>query len=184
MRPLILTIVIFSSLSVFGQDTNLRPGSEELDELYLLAMAYRIDLALQSGLIYFENTENTERIKDRPELYFRFYSRDELTRKALKAKKTITAMRVVHSIISKDTVDFNFGKVFINAKRRIHFDNGLRFVKSNFSVACGGTIGNSPDMRFVYDEKANEWKIIINRFIRNVESKITTANKLYMAGGG
>jgi len=165
MRALILTISVFLSWPALGQDINVRLESTELDDLYILAMSYRIDLALQRGPFYFENTENTERIKDRPELYFRFYSRDELTRIALKKKRTITAIRVVHNIISKDTVDFNFGKVDVNAKRKIHFNKGLRFVKSNFSVACGGTSGYSPDMRFVYDEKANEWKIIINRFI-------------------
>ena len=145
--------------------SNIEP--QILDNLYVKALNNRFDLILQSGWHYVEMNEYGKRIKnlnlsDR----YKFLTTDELINLSLKEKKAINVLRVVHNIISKDTVDINFGYLGFKGKRKLHYYKGLRFKKAEITIDCGGTNGYQPDIRFVFDSLTNEWKIKQNRFIK------------------
>jgi hypothetical protein len=113
---------------------------------------------LSSGYKYFEITRNTERIKDKVGVdFFKFLTQEELIDISIKQKKSIRAHRVVHKVISTDTVDINIGDVMVTAKRSIHFNHGLRTKKANFSISCSGTDGYIPTSRYILDKKLNAW---------------------------
>ena len=172
---IILTLIGFIT---FGQENKLdRTDNElilieptELDKLYVKALNSRFDLILASGWNYVELNEYGMRIKnlnvsDR----YKFLTEKELIDLSLKEKKTINVMRVIHETIAKDTVDLNFGIVKVNAERKIHFNQGLKFKKAEFNIGCAGGNGYEPDIRFVFDQQENNWKIISNRFITTAE---------------
>lgn len=143
---------------------------ETLDSLYVKALNNRIDLLLQSGWHYVEMNEYGSRIKnlDVPTRY-KFLTTDELIDLSIKEKRTINVLRVVHNVISKDTVDINFGYIGFKGKRKLHFNEGIRFKKAEITVGCGGTNGYQPDIRFTFDSLTNEWKVIQNLFIKTNE---------------
>jgi hypothetical protein len=151
MRAFITIIILTASNSLFAQIEQ-----PDLDSLYVRTIRSQIDLAISSGHKYFEVTPNTERIKDHVGIaVFKFLPDSELIDKAIKEKRPITVYRVIHKIISTDTVDVNIGEVTVTAKRTI-----LLGKKANFAVGCGGTNGYVPDKRFVYDSTAGTWNEI------------------------
>ncbi|MEO9870700.1 hypothetical protein [Ekhidna sp.] len=149
MRAFITIFILTASHGLFAQIEQ-----PDLDSLYVRTIRSQIGLAISSGHKYFEVTPNTERIKDHVGIaVFKFLSDSELIDKAIKEKRPITIYRVVHKIISTDTVDVNFGEVTVTAKRTI-----LLGKKANFAVGCGGTNGYIPNKRFVYYSTDEEWK--------------------------
>lgn len=174
---IILALVGFLS---FGQNNELNEDKnvvfeikpETLDSLYVEALNNRIDLLLQSGWQYVEMNEYGGRIKNlNVSSRYKFLTTDELINLSIKEKKTISVLRVVHNIISKDTIDINFGHIGFKGKRKLHFYKGIRFKKAEISISCGGTNGYQPDIRFVLDKKANKWKITQNRFLKTTEEE-------------
>ncbi len=160
----IILFLILASLSVNGQNNSIE--STKLDSLYVRALNSRIDLLLSSGWNYIELNEYGNRIKslnvsDR----YKFLTNAELIDLSIKKKKTINVIRVLHKIVAKDTIDINFGLVNVTAKRKIHFNNGLKFKKAEFTIGCGGTNGYQPDIRFVFNEKNKAWNIISNQYV-------------------
>lgn len=162
-----LTILIFLiGFLSFGQENELNSiEKSELDSIYVKALNSRFDLLLSSGWKYIELNESGKRISklnvsDR----YKFLSNEELIDLSIKEKKTIRVLRLTHKIIGIDTVDVNFGIVNVTGKRKIHFNNGLKFKKADFSLECGGTNGYAPDVRFVLDRKENIWKIIEGKY--------------------
>ncbi|MFP5471800.1 MAG: hypothetical protein ACLGGV_09410 [Bacteroidia bacterium] len=100
----------------------------------------------------------TERIKNMEELrYLKFMTRDNLIKESLKTRKNLDVIRVTHKLISNDTVDINISHLDVKARRALHFNNGLRFVKADFKLACGGTNGYVPTCRFVFDLTDEKW---------------------------
>ncbi len=178
MRTTLTIILTLIGLLTFGQENKLdEDGSlinkiepELLDSLYVKALNHRLDLLLQSGWHYVEMNEYGSRIKNLnvPDRY-KFLTTDELIDLSIKEKRTINVLRVVHNIISKDTVDINFGYIGFTGKRKLHFYKGMRFRKAEITVGCGGTNGYQPDIRFAFDSLTNEWKIIKNRFVKTNE---------------
>lgn len=172
---IILTLIGFLT---FGQENKLDEDGklvfeikpEILDSLYVKALNNRIDLLLQRGWHYVEMNEYGSRIKNLnvPDRY-KFLTTNELIDLSIKEKRTIKVLRVVHNIISKDTVDINFGYIEFTGKRKHHFYNGIRSRKAEITVGCGGTNGYQPDIRFAYDDLTNDWKIVKNRFIKKDE---------------
>jgi hypothetical protein len=142
MRAFITIIILTASNCLFAQIEQ-----PDLDSIYVRTIRGQIGLAISSGHKYFEVTPNTERIKDQVGVdVFKFLPDSELIDKAIKEKRPIIIYRVVHKIISTDTVDVNIGEVTVTAKRTI-----LLGKKANFAVGCGGTNGYIPTRRFVYD---------------------------------
>ena len=175
LRTTLTIILTLIGLLTFGQENKLDEDGklvfeikpEILDSLYVKALNNRIDLLLQSDWHYVEMNEYGSRIKNLnvPER-FKFLTTDELIDLSIKEKRTINVLRVVHNVISKDTIDINFGYIRFKGKRKLHFYKGIRFKKAEITVSCGGTNGYQPDIRFVFDNITNEWKIIKNRFIK------------------
>ena len=167
--------MILIGFLTFGQENKLdedrklvnKIEPDLLDSLYLKALNNRIDLLLQSGWQYVEMNEFGSRIKNlNVSNRYKFLTTDELIDLSVKEKKAINVLRVVHNVISKDTVDINFGYLGFKGKRKLHFYKGIRFKKAEITVSCGGTNGYKPDIRFVFDSLTNEWKITQNRFIK------------------
>ena len=160
---IILTLIGFLS---FGQENELNSiEKSELDSIYVKALNSRFDLLLSSGWKYIELNESGKRIsKLNVSERYKFLSNEELIDLSIKEKKSIRVLRLTHKIIGIDTVDVNFGIVNVTGKRKIHFNNGLKFKKADFSLECGGTNGYVPDMRFVLDRKENNWKIIEGKY--------------------
>tara|TARA_R110001632_G_scaffold57393_3_gene140243 strand:- start:75 stop:587 length:513 start_codon:yes stop_codon:yes gene_type:complete len=165
-----LTLIGFLS---FGQENNLDRNNNglksiepsELDSIYVQALNSRLDLILSSGWKYVELNEYGKRISnlsasDR----YKFLTNEELIKLSLKNKKSIRVSRLTHKVIGIDTVDINFGVVNVKAKRKIHFNNGLKFKKADFLLQCGGTNGYEPDLRFVYNESTEKWEIESGRY--------------------
>lgn len=178
MRTSLTIILTLFGFLTFGQDkefdedrkliNKIEPGI--LNSLYVIALNNRIDLLLQSGCHYIELNEYGSRIKNLnvPDIY-KFLTIDELIDLSIKEKRPINVLRVVHNVITKDTVDINFGYIEIKGKRKFHFYKGIRFKKAEIIVYCGGTNGYQPDIRFVCESLRNKWKIIQNRFIKTNE---------------
>ena len=160
MRHTLLIIFIFQSTSfLFGQSTSL--SESDLDSLYLKTLHSQYDLMLTSGWKYFEINENTNRIKDKVGIdIFKFMSDVDLIHESIKTRKSINFYRVTHKIIAIDTVDINISQVLVRARRCIHFNHGLRFIKANFALSCGGTNGYKPTCRFVFDKMNSRWEIL------------------------
>ena len=166
----IILFLMLASSSVNGQNNSIE--STKLDSLYVRALNGRIDLLLSSGWNYIELNEYGNRIKslnvsDR----YKFLTNAELIDLSIKKKKTINVIRVLHKIVAKDTIDINFGLVNVTAKRKIHFNNGLKFKKAEFTIGCGGTNGYQPDIRFVFNKKNKAWNIISNRYVATSKSE-------------
>lgn len=167
MNKNVLTIILtLISFLTFGQETELNTIEIiELDSIYVRALNNRFDLLLSSGWKYVELNENGKRISklnvsDR----YKFLTNGELIDLSIKEKKTIRVLRLTHKIIGIDTVDVNFGIVNITGKRKIHFNNGLKFKKADFALECGGTNGYVPDMRFIFDQKKNNWELTDGKY--------------------
>ena len=178
MRIKIAIILSLIGFLNFGQETKLDENGklvykvepEVLDTLYVKALNNRFDLILQSGFHYVEMNEYGNRIKnsnvsDR----YKFLTTNELIDLSIKEKSTIDILRVVHKVISKDTIDINFEYIRFKGIRKLHFYKGIRFKKAEITVGCGATIGYQPDIRFAFDSLKNKWEIIENRFIRKNE---------------
>jgi hypothetical protein len=157
MRIVLIFILTIATIDTsYGQVDSIK--RVDLDSLYVRTIKNQFDLMLSSGHKYFEVTQNTERIKDNVGVdIFKFLTQEELIDKSIKEKKSIRAYRVVHKIISTDTVDINIGDVMVTAKRSIHFNHGLRTRKANFSISCNGTNGYVPTSRYVFDKKLKTW---------------------------
>ncbi len=175
VRPALLTILILIGFTTSGQECgdvqkvrlSMNISSEILDSLYVKALNNRIDLLLQSGWQYVEMNEFGSRAKNlNVSERYKFLTVAELIKLSLKKKKAVDALRVVHTIISTDTIDFNFGNIRITGERKLHFYKGLRFRKANISVNCSQDNVYDPDIRFVFDSSNREWKISTNRFIK------------------
>jgi hypothetical protein len=153
---LILLLTLGTIQSSVGQVDSIKQS--DLDSLYVRTIRNQIYLALSSGYKYFEITSNTDRIKDKVGItIFKFLTHEELIDKSIKEKKSILVYRVVHKIISSDTVDINIGDVSVTAKRSIHFNHGLRTKKANFAISCGGTNGYIPTERFAFNRETRTW---------------------------
>tara|TARA_R110002051_G_scaffold307680_2_gene378847 strand:- start:10 stop:519 length:510 start_codon:yes stop_codon:yes gene_type:complete len=164
----LLLILILISSTVSGQNNSIEPS--ELDSLYVQALNSRIDVILGSGWNYVELNEYGKRIKNLDVSYrYKFLTNKELVDLSIQKKKTINVYRVLHKIISKDTIDINFGIVNVTAKRGIFFSRGIKFKKAEFSLSCGGTNGYQPDIRFVFNEKKKSWEILNNRYVTTSE---------------
>lgn len=162
MRILTIFILTLLNLNSFSQELNISPA--ELDSLYVKALNNNYGHILSSGWKYVELNKYGSRIKnlnvsDR----YKFFTYEELIKLSLKRNENISLIRLTHEIISKDTIDINFGTVILSAKRQIHFNNGLRFIKANLGISCGGTNGYQPDVRFVFNEEKKIWKLIISQ---------------------
>jgi hypothetical protein len=153
MRIVIILLLILGTIqSSVGQVDSIKQS--DLDSLYARTIRNQIYLALSSGYKYFEITSNTDRIKDKVGISIvKFLTHEELIDKSIKEKKSILVYRVVHKIISSDTVDINIGDVSVTAKRSIHFNHGLRTKKANFAISCGGTSGYIPTERFALNRE-------------------------------
>lgn len=162
MKRLIFIFCVFAN-TVWAQSDSITV--DELNTLYIRTIeSFDYPKNLNTDQ-YFEVTANTERIKDRiSQPHFKFLTDHELIHKAIKEHGAITANRVVHKIISKDTVDINLGSIEVTANRGIFFRYGLHFRKANFALACGGTEGYIPTARFVRNVASNEWSKI--KFIK------------------
>lgn len=160
---IILTLIGFLT---FGQKNELNSiENSELDSIYVKALNTRFDLLLSSGWKYIEPNEIGRRIsKMNISNRYKFLTNEELIDLSIKEKKTVKIIRLSHKIIGIDTVDVNFGIVNVTGKRKIHFKNGLKFKKADFALDCGGTNGYFPDMRFVFDRKKNNWKLIDGKY--------------------
>lgn len=150
----------------FGQENKLNSIEKaELDNIYVKALNNRFDLLLSSGWKYIELNENAKRISElNVSDRYKFLTNEELIDLSIKQKKTIRILRLTHKIIGIDTVDVNFGIVNVTGKRKIHFNNGLKFKKADFALDCDGTDGYVPDMRFVFDRKKNNWELIDGKY--------------------
>ena len=154
-------ILILIGFLTFGQETERnRIEKIELDSIYVKALNTRFDLLLSSGWKYIEPNEIGQRISElNVSDRYKFLTNEELIDLSIKEKKTVKIIRLTHKIIGIDTVDVNFGIVNVTGKRKIHFNNGLKFKKADFALDCGGTNGYVPDMRFVFDRKKNNWEL-------------------------
>ena len=159
-------ILILIGFLTFGQETERnRIEKIELDSIYVKALNTRFDLLLSSGWKYIEPNEIGQRISElNVSDRYKFLTNEELIDLSIKEKKTVKIIRLTHKIIGIDTVDVNFGIVNVTGKRRIHFNNGLKFKKADFALECGGTNGYVPDMRFVFDRKKNSWELIGGKY--------------------
>jgi hypothetical protein len=166
LRKTFVIILTFIGFLSFGQEMELNSiKPSQLDSIYVQALNSRFDLLLSSGWKYIELNENGKRISklnvsDR----YKFLTNEELVDLSIKEKKTIRVLRLTHKIIGTDTVDVNFGIVNVTGKRKIHFNNGLKFKKADFALDCGGTNGYVPDMRFVFDRKKNNWELVEGKY--------------------
>ncbi|GAA0734510.1 hypothetical protein GCM10009430_49450 [Aquimarina litoralis] len=162
---LLITLILLTRINFIGNAQNDSIKSTELDKLYVRALNSRFDLLLSSGWRYIELNENGKRIsKLNVSEQYKFLTNEELIDLSIKKKKTIRVLRLTHKIIGTDTVDVNFGIVNVTGKRKIHFNNGLKFKKANFALNCGGTNVYVPDMRFVLDRKKNDWELIDGKY--------------------
>ncbi len=162
---LLITLMLLIGINFIGNAQNDSIKSTELDKLYVRALNSRFDLLLSSGWKYIELNENGKRIsKLNVSEQYKFLTNEELIDLSIKKKKTIRVLRLTHKIIGTDTVDVNFGIVNVTGKRKIHFNNGLKFKKADFVLNCGGTNGYVPDIRFVLDRKKNDWELIDGKY--------------------
>lgn len=153
----------FITLATFAQTPSIDRGDSitrtGLDSLYIRAIHDRIDLNLTAGHKYFEVTENTVRIKNSIQVpAFKFLTHEELIRKSIRDKQQLNVYRVVHQIISRDTVDINVGVVTVRGKRALYLNHGRLITRKGFfSIKCGGTNGYVPTERFVYNRNTRAW---------------------------
>lgn len=163
MKYTFLIIAIFVSIGF----QNPNSYKSEIENLYLEALNQRFDLMLSSGYKYIELNEVTSEVKNRipSNSIFKFLTNEELIRVAIKKKRDLKIYRMTHKEISKDTLDINFSHLSLTAKRKIHWNKGLKFIKAEYKLSCGGTNGYEPDFRFVKDVESNTWKMIKNKFI-------------------
>lgn len=180
LRTTLTLILILLGCLTFGQVYKLNEKSKIesklepkiLDSLYVIALNNRFDLFSQSGLHYLEMNEYVSRIKNLSVSdKYKFLTHDELFKLSIKEKRRIKLIRVGHRIISKDTVDINFGNIGFKGRRKLHFHHGIHFRMVEIDVGCGGTNGYQPDIRFICDSRTKQWKIVRNRFIENGEGK-------------
>ncbi len=151
----IMTILILTGFQSLGQSEKL--PSSELDSMYFRTIQTQC-FFLVNGTIYVVTDQFTERIKDIKELrYLNFMTSDDLIKESLKTRKNLDVIRVSHKLISSDTIDINISYLDVKARRALHFYKGLRFIKADFKVACGGTNGYVPTCRFVFDKTDEKW---------------------------
>ncbi|TAJ06682.1 hypothetical protein DMA11_22620 [Marinilabiliaceae bacterium JC017] len=156
MKFLITVFVSFLlSITAYAQSEN--SELTEIDSLYIKTIQSQY-FFLQNCQFYVETNQKTERIKKVDELnYLKFMTNIELIKESLKTKRTLDVIRINDRCISKDTLDINIGCLRFKAKRRIHFNHGLKFIKVNSILACSGTKGFTPTCRFLYKNKKKRW---------------------------
>jgi hypothetical protein len=156
---LIIVSILFNTL-IYGQSNSI--SLPELDTLYFKTIQSQM-FFIQNATFYVEINETTKRLKNIEELnYLKFMSNEELIKESLETKRNLNVIRVTHKIISQDTIDINIGYLDVKAKRALHFNRGLKFVKADFKLSCGGTNGYIPTGRFIYNSSNNKWNQIEN----------------------
>ena len=165
-----MTLIGFLS---FGQENKLDQNdnglnsieTSELETIYVKALNSRFSLLLSSGWNYVELNEYGKRISEMDVSdRYKFLTNEELIELSIKKKKSIRIIRLTHKIVANDSVDINFGEINLTAKRKIHFNNGLKFRKAELLLNCGGTDGYEPDMRFVFNDEKKQWELKSGRF--------------------
>lgn len=156
---MIITIALFNT-QTYGQSKDV--SSSELDSMCVKTIQAQM-FFLQGTTFYVEINETTKRLENIGELnYLIFKTSDELIKESLKLKRKLDVLRITNKIISTDTIDVNIGYLDLRTKRGLFFDHGLRFVKANFILKCGGTNGYTPTGRFVFDDNTEKWQKIEN----------------------
>ena len=163
MRYIILTISIIISLGFQISNSD----KSEIENLYAEALNHRFDLLLTSGYKYIEINEMTSQVKDKipTNSIYKFLNNEELIKLALREKRDLNIYRMTHREISNDTIDINFSHLRLSAKKKVHWNKGLKFKKAEFRLSCGGTDVYEPDFRFVKQTKTDDWKLVKNKFV-------------------
>ncbi len=145
--------------------TNAQTQGEVIDSLITKSLNSRFDLLLSSGIKYIEPNEYVLKVKGKISYPYKLLVGNELFNKAYDQKNhSLELIRVIPKIISKDTIDINFGQVFLKIKKGLYFKPILHFKKAMFSISCGGTNGYQPDFRYVYDLNNRCWKNISEKY--------------------
>ena len=161
MRLILIIVSILFSTQIYGQSNNI--SLPELDTLYFQTIQSQM-FFIQNATFYVEINETTKRLKNIEELnYLKFVPNDELIKESLKTKKNLKVIRVTHKIISQDTIDINIGYLDVKARRALHFNRGLKFIKADFKLSCGGINGYIPTGRFIYSSSDKKWNQIDNK---------------------
>lgn len=163
MKYIILATSIIISLGFQIANSD----KSEIENLYVEALNHRVDLLLSSGYKYIELNEVTSQVKNKipANSIYKFLNNEELIKLALREKSDLNVYRMTHKEISNDTIDINFSHLRLSAKRKIHWNKGLKFKKAEFRLSCGGSDGYEPDFRFVKETKTNNWKLVKNKFV-------------------
>ncbi|MGH1387977.1 hypothetical protein [Kordia sp.] len=162
---LVFTLLFFCLVQTESYAQNEKITAETIDNLYVKALNNRFDIMLSSGYTSLEPTAESKRIKNKQvSNRYKFPSSDELKTRSLQEKRTIRLIRLGHKIISKDTIDINFGNVGYTAKEVKHSAGRIQ-TYIDIAVSCGGTKGYQPSIRFVYDKTKNDWILIYNSSI-------------------
>lgn len=98
---------------------------------------------------------------------YKFLTNDQLFKIALKKKKPLTVYRMTHKEIYQDTIDINFCTLTLTAKRKFHWNKGLKFLRIDYSVCSGEENDYQPDFRFIKNVETKNWQVKENKFKKN-----------------
>ncbi|MFK7949799.1 MAG: hypothetical protein AB8G11_19570 [Saprospiraceae bacterium] len=138
----------------------------EIEKLYVQALNNRFDLMPSSGYKYIELNEITSSIKNEisTKSVYKFVSNEELIQIALKRKRPLSVYRMTHKEISKDTIDVNFSYLNLTAKKKIHWNKGLKFNNVEYQLNDNEIKEYEPDFRFVKNIDSQNWEMIKSTF--------------------
>ncbi|MEM0575822.1 hypothetical protein [Flavobacterium polysaccharolyticum] len=157
-KIIFFTLTFHFAINCFGQE---KLSQNDIDTLYVKALQQRMDLALSSGYKYIDIDNQT----NAPQTIFtegqiKILNQDEIIKISRKENKEFTVYTISHRIISKDTVDINFGEYKLKGLKK----KGENSPLAEISECKCGVVNYKPDVRFVLIN--NKWKIIESKFIK------------------
>ena len=157
-KTTIFTLTYLFAINCFGQK---KLSQNDIDTLYVKALQQRMDWALSSGYKYLDIYNQTNAPQTiLTEGQIKILNQDEIIKISRKENKEFTVYTISHKIISKDTVDVNFGKYKLKGLKK----KGKKSPHAEISECKCGVANYKPDIRFVLIN--NKWKIIKSKFIK------------------
>nr|WP_294936247.1 hypothetical protein [uncultured Flavobacterium sp.] len=150
-------------LVTFGQAQDKLP-QRDIDTLFTKALIQRVDWQLTSGYKYvdLENQGNIP-IEKFQNGMIKILPQNQIINVSRKEGKELTVHTLNYLIISRDTVDVNFGEYYVKGLKAKNKKSPLAIITEN---KCQGTRDSYiPNIRFVLIN--GEWKIIRSKFYKN-----------------
>lgn len=159
MKNTIQIFIFFIAVNCLAQETL---PQNVIDTIYIKALQQRMDLQLSSSYYYFDlENQSFAPQKVFSECQIKILRQNEIMEISRIQKKELIVYTMKYHIISKDTVDVNFGEYQLKGLKKKGKNSPLAEINE---CKCKSVNNYEPDVRFVFSN--DKWVVIKSKFIK------------------